>query len=179
LIQVSDQKVPWVAYQSLCWATTRVAAYVEAALDECGMTSRQYRMLVAIAHGPISSAELAKRIGVTPPSVTSMVQGLVARSAVSRTPSVEDQRRTWLNVTPEGVQLLKEAESKARSRLEEIAAEFDDQPQADDALASLESWNPALDRFRADWLATHRSSTHRPTAPDSTHLRPPVPSGRD
>jgi DNA-binding MarR family transcriptional regulator len=51
-----------------------VAAYVEAALDECGLTSRQYRMLVAIAHGPISSAELAKRIGVTPPSVTSAGQ---------------------------------------------------------------------------------------------------------
>ena len=156
-----------------------MAAYVEAALDECGLTSRQYRMLVAIAHGPISSAELAKRIGVTPPSVTSMVQGLVSRGAVSRTASVEDQRRTWLNVTPEGVQLLEEAESKSRSRLEQIAAEFGDQSHADDALASLESWNPALDRFRADWLATHPSGVHKPAAPDSTHLRPPVVSESD
>jgi len=156
LIQVQDQKGSLVAYQSLCWATTRVAAYVEAALDECGLTSRQYRMLVAIAHGPISSAELAKRIGVTPPSVTSMVQGLVTRGAVSRTASSEDQRRTWLNVTSEGVQLLEQAERKARGRLEEIAAEFDDPSRADEALASLESWNRALDRFRADWLASHR-----------------------
>jgi DNA-binding MarR family transcriptional regulator len=146
----------------------RVAAYVEAALDECGLTSRQYRMLVAIAHGPISSAELAKRIGVTPPSVTSMVQGLVSRGAVSRTASTEDQRRTWLNVTPEGVELLEEAESKARGRLEEIAAEFEDESQAADALAALESWNPALDRFRDDWLAAaHVSGMAVPTASDS------------
>jgi hypothetical protein len=82
-------------------------------------------------------------------------------------------------VTPEGVQLLEEAESKSRSRLEQIAAEFGDQSHADDALASLESWNPALDRFRADWLATHPSGVHKPAAPDSTHLRPPVVSERD
>jgi DNA-binding MarR family transcriptional regulator len=146
----------------------RVAAYVEGALEECGLTSRQYRMLVAIAHGPLSSAELAKRIGVTAPSVTSMVQGLVQRGAVSRTASARDQRRMWLNVTPEGVRLLEEAERKTRSRLEEIAAEFENQSQTEDALASLESWNPALDRFRGDWLEAHPLSGRGPTTLNSS-----------
>ncbi|HEY5274594.1 MAG TPA: MarR family transcriptional regulator [Acidimicrobiales bacterium] len=157
----------WSGYKSLCWAAMRVAAYVEGALDECGLTPPQYRMLVAIAHGPISSAELAKRIGVTAPSVTSMVRGLERRGAVSRTASVEDQRRMWLNVTPEGAKLLEDAESNTRARLEAIAAEFDDQSQADAALASLKSWNPVLDRFRADWLETHPISRRNVAAPES------------
>lgn len=136
-------------YRSVGWALSRLGSYMEAVLATVNLTPRQYRMLVAIAEGPVSATALAQRVAVSPPSVTLMVGGLIRRGAVERTVSEEDQRRVWLSLSVEGEALLASVERAIEERLAEIAEDFPEKKLGEVALSSLASWNVALDGFRS------------------------------
>lgn len=155
---MTTQRLEWTPQESIAWAAARLAAYLDFELEACDLTARQYRMLVAIAHGPLSATGLAEWIGVSPPSATLMVRGLIQRGAVSRTVASEDQRRVWLSLTPRGSDLLVEVESIVRKKLEQVASEFDDPKEGLAMVEGLTSWNLPLDRFRAKWHNRPNSS---------------------
>src|SRR5579875_3146481 len=111
------------ALTSIGRTIARLARHVELALATIDLSTAQYRLLQQLAEGAEASTSLAKKLAVSAPSVTAVVDGLVARGAVARSHSAEDRRRVSLTITPSGHQLLEDAESAVRARLESVAAE--------------------------------------------------------
>ena len=98
-------------YRSIGWTATRLARHVELALASIDLSTAQYRMLLQLAQGDEASTSLARKLAVSAPSVTAVVDGFVNRGAIERTHSEEDRRRVSLALTPIGRALLDEAEA--------------------------------------------------------------------
>jgi long-chain acyl-CoA synthetase len=129
-------------------AVARLAKQVEVAIAPLDLSLPQYRVLALLGDGSTASSVLARQLAVSPPTVTAVVDGLVARGLVERRPDPEDRRRLTLLLTRDGKRLLAAADAAAEVRLDEIAAHLDEPP---DALASgLDAWNRALDRSREE-----------------------------
>jgi long-chain acyl-CoA synthetase len=136
--------------QVLSGAYGRVAAWlskrVEVALSEVDLTVPQFRVLGILAEGSNASSGLADRLAVRPPSVTALIDGLVARNLVERKHEEGDRRRISLRLTPAGEQILAEANRMLDAYIGSIAATL---PPEDEAVAlhSLELWGQALSNF--------------------------------
>ena len=65
-------------------ASAWLAKQVELALQSVDLTPPQYRILTVLGSGSASATDAAERLAVSPPSVTAIVDGLVARSLVGR-----------------------------------------------------------------------------------------------
>jgi long-chain acyl-CoA synthetase len=131
-------------------ALARLARHVEHALDPLGLSLPQYRVLSLLGDGSTASSALAHRLAVSPPSVTAVVDGLVARALVERQADPEDRRRLTLLLTPGGVDLLRAAEAAVDARLGEVAEYLEDPTGAAAAIEALQQWNHALDAFREE-----------------------------
>jgi long-chain acyl-CoA synthetase len=127
-------------------AVARLAKQVEVALAPLDLSLPQYRVLSLLADGSSASSVLARKLAVSPPSVTAVVDGLVARGLVERRDDPEDRRRLTLLLTRDGKRLLAAADVAGEARLDEIAGFLVDPPDA--LAAGLEGWNRALDRNR-------------------------------
>jgi DNA-binding MarR family transcriptional regulator len=139
------------------WTIARLARHLEVALGELDLSPAQYRLLVQLAQGADASTSLAKKLAVSPPSVTMVVDGLVQRQAVERTPSVEDRRRISLALTDLGRDLIARAEAAVQARLEAIASTLA-APDAAAALAALDLWGAALEEYRLQRLAREKGA---------------------
>src|SRR4030095_7644591 len=91
-------------------ALARLARHVETALDPLDLSLPQYRVLSLLGDGSSASSALAHRLAVSPPSVTAVVDGLVARALVTREADAGDRRRLTLQLTADGRKLLRAAE---------------------------------------------------------------------
>lgn len=128
-------------------AIARLAKHLEHGLAPVDLSVPQYRVMALLAGGPAASSWLADRLTVSPPSVTAVVDGLVARDLVVRTPDPSDRRRLNLELTDAGRLLLVAADDSVNERLVQIAAHFADR-NAGDAVHDLEDWHDALDAYR-------------------------------
>jgi long-chain acyl-CoA synthetase len=144
-------------YRSIGWTATRLARHVELALATLELSTAQYRMLLQLAQGDEASTSLARKLAVSAPSVTAVVDGFVSRGAIERTHSEEDRRKVSLALTPIGRALLLEAEAVVSARLEGIANELDDERSIQAALGGLDLWAEALEKARARRLALRES----------------------
>ena len=70
----------------------------------------QYRVLAIFAGGSSAASGLAKSLDVRPPSVTALIDGLVARRLVDRRQEDNDRRRVDLRITDDGARLIVEAD---------------------------------------------------------------------
>jgi long-chain acyl-CoA synthetase len=128
----------------------RVAAWlskrVEVALSKMDLTLPQYRVLGILAEGSAASSGLADRLAVRPPSITAVIDGLVARGLVERKQEDVDRRRVALKLTGEGARTVAEADRAVDDYLASIATCL---PSKDEAMAlrSLELWGQALSAF--------------------------------
>lgn len=125
----------------------RLARQVEMAVGAVDLTLSQYRCLSLLAQGERAAARLAEWMDVRPPSVTSVVDGLVARSLVERRPSPTDRRRTTLHLTAAGEHRLAEADRRVHVYVRQLIDELDE-PERAAVTAGAESWRRALDRHR-------------------------------
>jgi long-chain acyl-CoA synthetase len=144
-------------YRSIGWTTTRLARNVELALATIDLSTAQYRMLLQLAQGDEASTSLARKLAVSAPSVTAVVDGFVNRGAIERTHSEEDRRRVSLALTPIGLALLAEAEAVVSARLEGIADELENEESIRVALSALDLWAEALEKARARRVALRES----------------------
>jgi long-chain acyl-CoA synthetase len=149
----------------------RVAAWlakrVEVALAQVELTLPQYRVLGILAEGSAAASGLADRLAVRRPSITALIDGLVARGFVDRRQEDADRRRVELRLTPEGVSTLARADVAVDEYLVAIAGHLPDKEEAM-ALRSLELWARAL--------AESRPSLRR--ADDTTAAGPDAPASR-
>jgi long-chain acyl-CoA synthetase len=124
----------------------RLARQVELALATLDLTLPQYRVLGILGGGPEASSVLAEKLAVSRPSVTGVVDGLVARGLARRDHDAADRRRIGIELTGDGVRLLAQADTEVERRLHEIAGHLDD---ARAAFAGLGPWLQALDADRS------------------------------
>jgi long-chain acyl-CoA synthetase len=136
----------------------RVAAWlskrVEVALAKMDLTLPQYRVLGILAEGSAAASGLADRLAVRPPSITAIIDGLVARGLVDRRQEDSDRRRIALRLTDEGSRIVAEADRSVDEYLASIASCL---PGKDETmvLRSLELWGEALSRFHQVRTESH------------------------
>jgi DNA-binding MarR family transcriptional regulator len=83
---------------------------MEVALAEFGLTPAQLLMLFRMRdHGELSSAALARDIGVRPQSMIGLIRPLERKGFLEREPSPEHQRVLHMRLTPEGKKLVANA----------------------------------------------------------------------
>lgn len=125
----------------------RLARQVELALGTVDLTLPQYRVLILLDGGQEAASALAEKLAVSRPSVTGVVDGLVARGLVERHHDRDDRRRVGHELTDPGRRLLGAAEDEIERRLSEIAGLRPGGPGA--AFEGLRPWREALDAYRA------------------------------
>ena len=113
----------------------RVAAWlskrVEVALAQVELTLPQYRVLGILAEGSAAASGLADRLAVRRPSITALIDGLVARGFVDRRQEDTDRRRVELRLTPEGISTLARADVAVDEYLVAIAGHLPGQGGGD------------------------------------------------
>lgn len=133
----------------------RLARQVELGLGEVDLSLPQYRVLMLLARQSELASRLADHLAVSRPSVTSVVDGLVARGLVVRLPDPGDRRKIGHALTDEGRRLLELADEAIDQRFSTIAGHMDDDGRAQ-AIAGLEIWRRALDAQRSAKLGAGR-----------------------
>jgi len=129
--------------RAAAWLSKRV----EMALTTVDLTLPQYRVLGILAEGAAAASGLADRLAVRRPSITALVDGLVARGLVDRRQENIDRRRVELRLTDDGARILAEADRAVDDYLMAIAGHLSGTEEAT-ALRSLELWGRALTEFR-------------------------------
>ena len=130
----------------------RLGRQVDAALTTVDLSSAQYRMLFQLADGAEASTTLARKLEVSAPSVTAVVDGLVNRGLIARTHSELDRRKVSLDLTEGGRQVLRAADDSVFERLSAIAEHLDE-ARARALVEDFAIWEEALDMRRSDRLA--------------------------
>ena len=96
---------------------------------------------VLVFGGPRSLGALAAAEGVKPPSMTRVVQELVAAGLVKRRTDREDRRVVRLEATAKAVRILKEGRARRAALLAEWLGQLDE-----NEFAKIEAALPALER---------------------------------
>jgi long-chain acyl-CoA synthetase len=125
----------------------RLARQVELAVATVDLTLPQYRVLILLGEGKEAASALAEKLAVSRPSVTGVVDGLVARGLVQRDHDPDDRRRVGHALTQSGRRLLQSADAEVERRLSEIAAHRPEGAAA--TFEGLGPWREALDAYRA------------------------------
>jgi DNA-binding MarR family transcriptional regulator len=95
----------------------RLARVAEQACQSTGISLPQYRLLVSISGSPQRASELATRVGVSRPTLTSLVDGLEQGGLLRRAPVPSDRRGIQLLPTDEGQLAIERAEDALQQRL--------------------------------------------------------------
>jgi long-chain acyl-CoA synthetase len=95
---------------------------VELAVSTADLTLAQYRVMSILGDGCEAASVLADKLAVSRPSVTGVVDGLVARGLVRRDHMEDDRRRIDVGLTDAGRVLLAAADAAVEQRSERIDA---------------------------------------------------------
>jgi DNA-binding MarR family transcriptional regulator len=136
----------------------RLARHVELALQPLELTLAQYRVLCALDSGAEASSSLAEKLAVSAPSITTVVDGLVARGLVDRSHDAgPDRRRVSISLTEDGRRVADTARHAVAERFSGLLGRLDASEGADLVLDGLELWAVALDRDRDAGRAGRRT----------------------
>jgi DNA-binding MarR family transcriptional regulator len=92
-----------------------------AAQEEGELSLSQQFLLVALAEEPsMSVGELALAAGVAPPTATRMLDGLERDGIVTRSPSAEDRRKVTVELTEEGLKLVRRKKRRISARRKSV-----------------------------------------------------------
>jgi DNA-binding MarR family transcriptional regulator len=114
---------------------------LEKALEQ--MTLPQYRVLTLIANSPERASRIAQTADVTRPSMTGLVDGLVAKQWVTRSDVDGDRRGVSLAITAEGAKAYDAAQTAMASAVQELLGHTDAKT-ARRALDGLVAFHQAL-----------------------------------
>ena len=125
-------------------AAARLAKVAGTALADAELTLPQYRVLVFLSVRDRPAAHVAALLGVTPPTVTSVVDGLESRGLVSRTTDPDDRRRVRLGITEAGTAAVTAGDGVVGAGLDRLLGRLDE-TEAEAALVGLELLNHAME----------------------------------
>ena len=126
-----------------------MAKQVELGLGSVDLSVPQYRVLGLLDESSAFSSALAERLAVRPPSITAIIDGLVARGLVERHPDESDRRRVDHALTDSGLTVLTQADAVVAARLSDIAGCLGDPVETERALDGLATWRQAFIAYRA------------------------------
>lgn len=95
----------------------RLARVAEQTCQSTGISLPQYRLLVSASGSPQRASELASAVGVSRPTLTSLVDGLEQAGLLRRIPVPTDRRGIRLELTEEGSRATARAERALAARL--------------------------------------------------------------
>ena len=101
-------------------AETAVRSGLESVLSELGMTPSQYVTLSLLAIKDQSSADLARKTGVTPQSMSEIIAVLERKSLIARVENPEHRRILTIHLTDEGLDCLGQCDRRARTLEEKL-----------------------------------------------------------
>jgi DNA-binding MarR family transcriptional regulator len=108
-----------------------VRALLGIKLAEIGLNNGQDEAMLALDEAnPVSVAVLAEKLSVRPPTVSKMLDRLVAKNLVDRVNDSSDARKTMVKITPTGLETqerIREVWSQVGSDLSEFARGEDSQ----------------------------------------------------
>ena len=82
----------------------------------------EFSVLSLVAHNPgITSRQLCTALGILPPNLVGMINGLEKRELIARQPHPRDGRAMGLHLTPPGQKLVREAEKTAAALEADVA----------------------------------------------------------
>ena len=135
-----------------------------------GLTVRQFGVLNHVARSPgLASAEIARRLDVTPQSMVSHVETLCRRGLLRRDPDPGRGRPIGVHLTPEGEALL------ARARI--LARDYEDRTTGHLDAEGRRRLADGLREIRRRALAVPDAAPDR-TPGDGAHDAPPPRSPR-
>ncbi|MGI9592399.1 MAG: MarR family winged helix-turn-helix transcriptional regulator [Myxococcota bacterium] len=114
------QELPPVDYTSGIRLLARLARVAEQACQATGISLPQYRLLVSVSGRPQRASELAARVGVSRPTLTSLVDGLEQAGLLRRVPVPTDRRGIQLVPTDEGLAAVERADAALIRRMLEL-----------------------------------------------------------
>ncbi len=125
--------------------------------DDSGLGPTVTAALSTIAkHGPLTLGDLAAREQVAPPTITKVVEKMVAAGLIERSADARDRRVSLVSVTALGSAQLEDFRNRRRSWLSERLGELDA-----DALDRLEAAAEVLERLVAMPPSRHAAAEAR------------------
>jgi DNA-binding MarR family transcriptional regulator len=103
-----------VALLAARWVERLLAAHVPP------LTVTQYLVLHVISEDTVTSAELARRAGVSGPAVSQVLAGLGEAGLIQRTPTPSDRRWQALTLSANGQHVFRSAQAVLRERFSEL-----------------------------------------------------------
>ncbi len=110
---------------------------------ERGVSGKQvagFRVLGALQrHGPLPISEVGKRLYISKPYMTQLVDDLIGEELVERLPDATDRRVINIQITDKGKKRLKEIGNMFKEDLEEYLSDLDEEDirVLDDSLKNL------------------------------------------
>lgn len=117
------------------------------------LSASQYRLLVFLREKPAAATVLAQRLDVSRPSLTALVDGLVARGFVVRLPDPDDRRRVTHQISDAGLAAAARADEAVQARITGLLGHLDP-TEADAAARGLELCLAAVLAARTEKAAT-------------------------
>lgn len=107
---------------ALIRAREKVMVPIRGMLSQSGITEQQWRILRVLEEfGPLDATKLSEAACLLVPSQTRIVQTLVAKGYVTRTPDTVDRRRQTVAITKSGRRIIDDNLDQAR----DIAKHFE------------------------------------------------------
>lgn len=100
----------------------KLARLAEQACQSTGISLPQYRLLSELSAGPSRASTMATRLGVSRPTLTSLVNGLEHMALLVRTRVPTDRRGIALQATEDGRVAVARAETALAERLGGLAS---------------------------------------------------------
>ena len=149
-----DERIKHIAdaFLPLMWFTTRQFGQKLAAF---GLTPPQFMALAALArhHQPCTMSDLTAVSLQDPPTMTGIIDRLVAMKLVQRTRSETDRRVVWVQATPAGADLMKQITEKSHEDSVPSYATL-----SDEELAAIEQLIESLLRIHISQLASSKGT---------------------
>jgi len=111
-----------------------------------GLSIPQLRVLAHINRGLVHVGELAEHQGVSQPAMSKLIDGLVCRKLVKRTPNDSDRRVVELSLTAKGSELFHTVKNHASKEFEEKLNVLSDK-KIKELSESLDSFLNILEHF--------------------------------
>jgi DNA-binding MarR family transcriptional regulator len=138
-VRVTTQLELTDALQEFFVAARRARGRAASKPDATGLSLAQYHLLGPLGAGPRTNRELAEQAGISAPTATRMIDGLLERELVSRLEDPSDRRAVVISLTEAGRAALNRKARATRKVRERIAAaiEPDEQEFAAELLRRL------------------------------------------
>jgi DNA-binding MarR family transcriptional regulator len=108
--------------RAVVWLARQVEVVLAGHLE---LTLAQYRLLSLLAERPAAASELADKLAVSRPSITTVADGLVDRGLVERVHDLHDRRRVNHALTPSGEALVQRADELVETGLNGVLDHLD------------------------------------------------------